>query len=770
MTDRHSEEYKEKQRTYRQSDEYKAKQKAYRQSDAYKEKKRAYRQSDTYKQRDRARNNGDRHSDAYNEKKRVYRQTEEYKERDRARNNGDRHSTDHNSRKATSRNKFQSGFFITWDGEGVTRDDGTHDYCYFASSAGHELLQVQGTLRTVNCFELLLEASESAPMATHVIFSGSYDVNMMLIDVPKELLAVIYSGETARWGDYDISYVPKKQLTVRRLSSQRYKTIVGKDGSTSYKADYSGRVVLWDVFGFFQGSFVSALTSYNFALTDIEYIQSMKIQRGTFTADTFKRDVVPYCRKELQLLKQLMNTLKDYLIEADLTISRWDGAGAIAVALLKRYGIKQFKGVIPDAVNKASLYAYSGGRIECIQYGHYEGTVYHYDLNSAYPSAMLRCPDLSTGEWVAHKKTSPDMLWDHVRRNEFSLWDVEWSFPDDRVLYPFAMRDLFGQIAYPASGRSWIWGPELNALFDASPDLAPFLIIRGGYSYETDVPKYPFDFLPELFALRARWKREGNGAEKVLKLGINSLYGKMIQKQGYREKEGVKGIPPYFQLQWAGFITSATRASLYRASMQAPQHIICLATDGIFSTVPLDLPLSKRLGEWDDSIHTSMTIVQSGVYWYTNLDGSRREYYRGFDRGTITEEKVLDAWRAHVHTLEVKTTRFITLGSALVSEDRFKLWRHWHTIDRVLTLDFSASAKRCDTTTMKTRMDASRDSRLDRIWDRGNPAEHMYMTRARPDAMGFSAPYKLPWEEQYTDVLDGCPAYVFLAECADSYA
>ena len=664
---------------------------------------------------------------------------------------------------------FAKGYFIAWDGEGVTRstphaqyenDDGTqtpmysHDYVYLSNSVGGEIFNLKRSLLTVECFELLLDTAKRYKNAIHVIFSGSYDVNMMLIDLPVELLRLIHAGEQVSWGDYEVAYTARKSLTVKRWAKTRFL----KNDQGKWVPQFDAKITLWDTFGFFQGSFVSALKAYNFDPDTITYIKSMKKLRGSFTESTFRRDVIPYCKQELKLLVDLMELLRDYLRQAKLPVARWDGAGAVAASLLRRENVKSKKGEISLDLNRVSQFAYSGGRIECLQFGNYQGTVYHYDINSAYPSAMTECPDLSSGVWLYDHNMGIRQTRQALKQYPFSLYHIRYRFPPDLLpLYPFSHRDELGQISYPNVGENWVWAPELSAALETIPGCGKYIAVEEAYCYfDAHHKGSAFAFLPDLFQLRRQWKKEGRGAEKVLKLGYNSLYGKTIQKQGYKQDDGERQVPPYFQLQWAGYITSKTRALLFRAAMQAPDKIIMIATDGIFSTVPLKLDTGSNLGQWEESTHTAITVVQSGVYFYDNPDGSNKEYYRGFDEGTITREKVLDAWETGAYTLPVQTTRFITLGSALVSPKRFTLWRHWHTINRDLDLYLSKSAKR-------------------RVVDADNehlssPADGLYKTRPRIGLGGMSTRYELPWESLYGETIDQTPYHTFMGEVEDSYA
>lgn len=153
----------------------------------------------------------------------------------------------------------------------------------------------------------------------------------------------------------------------------------------------------------------------------------------------------------------------------------------------------------------------------------------------------------------------------------------------------------------------------------------------------------------------------------------NSLYGKTAQQVGARN-----GQPPaYHQIEWAGYITSSTRARLLEAAKTNPHAIIGFATDGIFSTEPLDIEISKdkTLGAWSLSKFSGLTVVMAGVYWWHHEDGTFGHFSRGFDKDAMKgPQKIWDAWRAGLEKIDIPMYRLLGLGSACISE-KFWPWR-----------------------------------------------------------------------------------------------
>lgn len=691
---------------------------------------------------------------------------------------------------------FDRANFIAWDGEGFDIN-GVHVYGLLMNSLGDSIDDVGG-LSTASCLKMITDVAQQNKNAIHVCYGASYDVNMMLRDVPYTDLVTLYAGEKIEYDRYQLEYRPRKSFIIRRMPekiSERWRLKKSKDGKENYEKVFESKLTLWDVLGFFQGTFVKALTSYDIP-ADIDAIKAGKAKRGAFTSDELENFIKPYCLKEVQALVLLMEKLHHNLQEAGLKIARWDGAGACASALLKREKIKEHMVECPIPVQRAAQHAYSGGRIEPLQYGHYNGPVYHYDINSAYPFAMLSLPSLANGDWMHVMRKPGSSMLNLNFYPPFSVWKISWKFPEEYPLYPFPYRTTSGSILFPPHGKNWVWYPELKAALDTFPNAADYIEIEEAWCFQPKVRTlFPFAFLRDLFTLRAIWKREGNGAEKAMKLAINSVYGKMVQQLGYMVEDAdgnIKGKPPYHQLEWGGYVTSYTRAQLFEACMQNPLAIISLATDGIYSTAPLDLPCGKELGQWEYHIHDDMTIVTSGVYWYSD-SGKEHAFYRGFDAGTLTRAAIRNAWEKGKHTVNAPSTRFITLGAALLpnggreaQKKRFKEWRSWKTIDRVLSLDMTHVVKRLE-------RDDYNQSGESREWEYGTPHDRLLRTRARTirflrnEVLPFddsytiesqevgllSAPYKLKWEngkeEGYDAYVEGIPVFEYERQHLDTF-
>jgi len=376
---------------------------------------------------------------------------------------------------------------------------------------------------------------------------------------------------------------------------------------------------------------------------------------------------------ELELLVQLCNRLRANLGDCGLHPMGWYGPGAIATAVLKKHGLKNvITRDLPDEVKKASAYAYFGGRFEQYQTGMYEGKVYSYDIRSAYPAALSTVPNLSQGRWVHRNYPRRQKF---SRLHDFALYRIFYQFNGSDQLsnvvpHPFPMRHPDNTTSYPEKVTGWYWGVEVKAALKYHRK--SIAIFEGWEFVEDDSNDRPFAFLVDYYNQRREWKKQGNPAQLGLKLSLNSIYGKLAQRVGWDEE--TMAPPRWHQLEYAGFATSATRATIYTAMMQAPFSIIATETDGLYSTSPLTLTMSTELGAWEEEQYDAVVYVQSGMYWLKKGEQWVKARVRGFGNNSVGLADALKSLET-LSPIVGRTNRFGRLHGFLGK----KQWRTWIT-------------------------------------------------------------------------------------------
>lgn len=355
----------------------------------------------------------------------------------------------------------------------------------------------------------------------------------------------------------------------------------------------------------------------------------------------------------------------------------------------------------------------------------------------------------------------PD-LWKSA--HPFSLFKLSWRFSNVNLpFYPFVNRGDDLGIDYPVAGLNWVWYPEVLAAHETIPNFWNWVYLHEAWEFVPETDNKPFAWLADLYEERLAMKKAGNGGAFPLKYGYTGTWGKLMQKLGYDPEEG--RLPTYYNSCYAGYLTSGTRAKVWRAMMQEPKLILCIDTDGVKSLVPLKIPISEKLGEWSMTELTGITLVQSGVYWTheksTDKEGNlipcvdddgkpdpcwlhgefcaQGGHTKGFDPTEVRESDVLEAWQQGRHELKVPARRFVGLASSVSPvkkdgtliwddekiEQRWDAWGKWNTEPRTLKLSARGSKR------VEKRVDGEGYP----IWGKKNPSTTLIDTYARSNPL-----------------------------------
>lgn len=568
---------------------------------------------------------------------------------------------------------FAKGRFVCFDGEGITID-GRHEYCLLASFDGaisESVANWSSGLRTEQCFRFLLDHAQFEGI--HVIYGGSYDANMMFRTLSRKCLEDLQTKGRTYWRGYWIDYRPRKYFGIQHPRT-------GKS------------IRIWDVIGFFQGSFVKTLSLWLDVKDDV--INKGKGKRSSFTASEAE-EITYYCHQELFRFYDLMRRFWESIASLGLTLSRWDGAGAGASALYKLHGMRDAIGTynLQKEYYPQAQVAYAGGTFQLFMPGDYESTVYEYDINSAYPHFIRQLPPFRP-------------LYTRVRNGRFGCGCKAEIQTYDLVHYrykgnietrwhPMFHRDSVGRITKPNECEGWAWAPEIFAGMASVQSRGGSLEILDIYHWHDEGDR-PFQWIDTEYQKRLALQAMGDRAQHALKLFLNSLYGKLAQQKGWKPTRPDRSIPWTHNLYMAGWVTASTRAMLQRLLVSNGASIIACETDAVFSTSPLDVSTGIELGQWKETVFPKgLSYLQSGIYFGEKQGGGEIERYRGVDQydrngnKLLTRAKVLRAWermnRGGPTALQVSCTRFRTMGTSLVGE-RLETWRQWTTEDKALSL------------------------------------------------------------------------------------
>lgn len=486
--------------------------------------------------------------------------------------------------------------FSGCDGEGAGTDDlGRQHYLLFRM--GEQELYTGSPLRT----EEILDFICSAPKGyCYVGFSFGYDVTMILRDLSDEAKKRLFHPRIwskgfspyVWFGNYEIDYLPKQHFKVRRVE-----VINGR----AYPIPGSVRVI-YEVFGFFQKSFMKVLDQFSIGTPEErEQVRISKKDRGTetWTVDAVTRD---YCYLECRMLADVMEKLRENCFAAGIKPTTWTGAGKLAKSLhASNYTPKMDALAVPKEAAEFASMAYYGGRFEVTRIGFIQETVHEYDIRSAYPSAMLALPCLlpEHGQWFKANAKELSSQGSGTLANGFSIAAVSFSgFGAETATLPIRSKE--GHLYWPRKGKGVYFSCELESAKRSGVTIH----YHGGWGYERKCDCVPFAWVNEMYEYRKTIGSQDQGYP--IKLGLNALYGALAQRVGSGK---------YSNLVWAGLITAMVRAKLNNVAQQAQGSIIMFATDAVYSTKPLDLPIGDKMGDWEYNKLDDMFIVQPGLYW-----------------------------------------------------------------------------------------------------------------------------------------------------------
>ncbi|MGL5936391.1 MAG: DNA polymerase [Cetobacterium sp.] len=219
-----------------------------------------------------------------------------------------------------------------------------------------------------------------------------------------------------------------------------------------------------------------------------------------------------------------------------------------------------------------------GGRCEVFHTHAVEGPVHEYDIVSSYPAVMVskRFPNLET---IRTSVNDPDWTKEGVAcctvkspDREFPL--LPWREPDTgKLLFPVG--ELTGTWTYVELRRAFELGYTVVSLHDA---------------IEYDSMATPFEsFMSFMFGKRALVKDSDLLMSYVLKIGMNSLFGKFgeegeLQVISRGKRYTMNQIPRHSNMIWASYILAYGRLALYAYIEQAAKKgsVLYCDTDSVF--------------------------------------------------------------------------------------------------------------------------------------------------------------------------------------------
>lgn len=533
-------------------------------------------------------------------------------------------------------------YWVMLDGEGTTEGEprahsqsnlntvitGTrHRYISMswrrADHHGDHIVDLNG-LSTKDCLGFILSIPEAAKIAS---YGFGYDLSKILEDLPPELLFLLTHPDKRAYkcaGGKRKGYRPviwegfALDLFNTKFRVGRAELIELPGQNPRYKM--TNPRIIHDLSKFYQAKFVTACKNWDVGTPkERDTMRAMKADRRNLIRYS-QQEILDYSNKECVWGAELAQKLDDACEEIGVELrGQYFGAGSIAKALMREWGIKQYMGVLPAEVACVARIAFFGGRFEISRRGKVEQPVHDWDISSAYPYQIFKLPCMACGTWT---KTT-DL--ERVKNAQAALVNYKMNPWKGKLppWGPFPFRDADGTIPFPIeSGGGWVHKDE----FLVGMKLWPNVRFRGAWVYETSCGHHPFAKVRDVYLERLRIGKEGPGI--VLKLGTNAIAGSIMQ---------VIGTRPYHCPVWSGMITSGTRAQLLEMLGQHEKwsDVIMMATDGLWGLAEVTAPkpdetgtdievtetktgkkTRKPLGGWEhDVFESGVFMARPGIYF-----------------------------------------------------------------------------------------------------------------------------------------------------------
>lgn len=552
--------------------------------------------------------------------------------------------------KYTTTAKYLSKPFIAVGGQAIRLQDGQELYVHLRLSTGQSVTNLDGLTTSQVCNFIMANTPPTAE-AILVTYAGAWNWNQWLEALTLEELQTIYSS------NYRANPVDKQFHRLRVNPGQSF---------TIYDVWEEQRTIN-EVHNFYQVPLADAAKEYlNLNLPGgSQYDKAVPVQH----LDAGIKNLAT----ELDAITKLMTEFRQRLERVNLRPRRWCGSGSITSNLFERHKIKTHMTEHPEDIAKLARYAYAGGRFEIIKYGHVDKDTYAYDINSAYPEALTKLPSLAGGRWHSIAGDPGD--------TEYGLYLVRVNGKTAHLPQPLFNRDKNGSISYPRQAYGWYWSPEIKVLRKWADKGFGTFEIEEAVIYEPATDYKPFAWIEDIYEQRKKLQEAGDGAEVGLKLVLNTAYGKLAQQVGYMPADAKhpESIPPYHQLDWAGYVTSYTRAKIFEAGLEQIHNVIAFETDAIYLEAELyQIPVGDKLGEYRETKYKELTYINSGMYFGIKETGEEVYKLRGIQADTLTLEEIKDKLKLPEpgRKILVPQHRFIS-AAQIVNHLNLNNWRTW---------------------------------------------------------------------------------------------
>jgi len=441
-----------------------------------------------------------------------------------------------------------------------------------------------------------------------------YDFNALIKTLPKLVFQELYKEGKVKLPDY---LKPGYTLTIKFVPAKRFE-LTNSNGSRS--GNTYRHNVFYDLQQFYEMSLKEAGKRYSTLDKTGDNFDMDKLGSDLTYWQAHYPDIVKYCINDCMVTADLGERVqKDCKSRLGFYPKSYISKAGVAVEYLLRETYNPNVKLVQRQALDLAAFGYSGGWFECMAKGHFD-QLYVYDINSAYPKQIRELIDVTTSPWKRVKSLSDEAY--------YGVYKVVVHIPEDpHLIPPIPYRSKQGTMLHPTGTFITSLNKQEVEAYRDRVDIE----ITTGYEYYPDEIIYPYrEVIDKLYA----WKQslDKNSYEYALvKKVANSMYGKMVERiikliDGRSSVKAGKLFNPIY----ADIITSGCQIQLWDAMMIKPDDVVGCATDSVMVQSKLNLPLSKKLGDWSLDAEGSGELLESGIYRVN--DGYKN---RGTRKGAI---------------------------------------------------------------------------------------------------------------------------------------
>ena len=435
-------------------------------------------------------------------------------------------------------------------------------------------------------------------------YNLEYDTNAFLKYLPFKQRAEIAHYNTVDYKGFRITIIPKKELKVGRI---------GVSGTPSNTVSY------YDLAQFYEMVPLKKLAEQtNYAKVDVEDIQHIDLEKYR-TDKAYNSLINERCLIDCKITQELADKYTN-IINPLVIINKYKSKASIA----RRYVLENLKTSlkVPSTVLiQKALNSYHAGHIEACKLGVFKN-IRNYDLNSAYPKNIADLYDTS-GVYKHNKEYEPDTA--------YSFYNIDVDYLDDNLTPVWA--NVHNRNYHPTGQMTiWVTQPELDYFMQKGFD---FKIIEANHILKRKDHEQPFgELVNYLYEKRLEAKKAGDPIQMTYKIILNSMYGVTINAFNKHEisevetdefKINERGEMTFYKKTFkagnmynplfAAYICAHTRIRLFADFYKHLDKLVSINTDGVYLTTDVNVPVSKKLGEYSLKKIDKIMVMGSGRYF-----------------------------------------------------------------------------------------------------------------------------------------------------------